>query len=125
MSTRERAPLGFSDELDNFDPAAWTPPNVEDAKPKPAEAKRAAEEAAEAAGFRSREPAKKAEVTPPRKEQRRRRTGRNVQFNIKTRQETIDAFLAVVDSKGWGIGETFEYATELLVRDTGAGMRKR
>ncbi|WP_158243680.1 hypothetical protein [Sinorhizobium medicae] len=44
-----------------------------------------------------------------------------MQLNIKTKQETIDAFLAIVDANGWGIGETFEYATELLARDHKAG----
>ena len=115
MSTRERPPLGFETELDEFDPVAWPASKAKNAndKLKPADAKKAAE----AAGFRSREPEKpQLEKTSPRM-QRRRRTGRNVQLNIKTRQDTIDAFIAVADAKGWGIGETFEYATELLTRE--------
>lgn len=45
---------------------------------------------------------------------RRRRTGRNVQINIKARQDTIDAFYKLADERGWGLGETFEYAVEYL-----------
>ena len=71
--------------------------------------------AAEAAGFKSREPAKP--DTP--KQQRRRRTGRNIQFNTKTKQEAIDAFTAVADANDWGFGGAFERATELLQRDHG------
>lgn len=116
MTTKERAPLGFGDELDSFDPSAWPKPKAVNDKPKPADTKKAAE----AAGFRSREPVK-AETPKAPKAQRRRRTGRNVQFNIKTKQEVIDAFVAIADAKGWGIGETFEQATELLVQQYGAG----
>lgn len=116
---KERASLGFGDELDSFDPAEWNPkPSSRANDPvKPEDARKAAD----AAGFKSREPAKapvEAPQTPiaaPRA-QRRRRTGRNVQFNIKARQETIDAFCEVADEQGWGLGETLEYAVDLLKR---------
>lgn len=110
MTTRERASLGFGDELDSLDPTAWAKPKGSGDRPKPADFKKAAE----AAGFRSREPTEEKREEP--KKQRRRRTGRNVQFNIKAKQETIDAFVAIADSNGWGIGETFERATELLAQ---------
>lgn len=115
--SKERADLGFGDELDSFNPSEWTPKseNTANDRPKPEQTRQAAVEA----GFKSREPAK-ASSEPP-KQQRRRRTGRNVQFNIKTRQETIDAFCAVADRQGWGIGETLEYAVELLEKRYGAG----
>lgn len=45
---------------------------------------------------------------------RRRRTGRNVQFNIKARPETIKAFTAIADANDWGFGETLEHAVALL-----------
>lgn len=114
MMSNERAPLGFSDELDNFDPAAWTKPKAKPAndKPKAADTKKAAE----AAGFRSREPAATKEPPAELPKQRRRRTGRNVQFNLKTRAETIEEFCRIADEKGMGLGEAFEFATELLAR---------
>lgn len=122
---KERASLGFGDELDSFDPTEWNPkPSARANDPvKPEDARKAAD----AAGFKSREPAKAPGVTPqapvePLRVQRRRRTGRNVQFNIKARQKTIDAFCAVADQQGWGLGETLEHAVELLkAKHGGAG----
>lgn len=102
--TNARADLGFGDELSSFNPADWKP----QPKHAPKAAPSVAAEAAAASGFRSREaPAAKAE-------QRRRRTGRNVQFNIKARAETIEAFCAIADAQGWGLGETLEQAVALL-----------
>lgn len=109
--TKERASLGFDDELDGFDPADWSPKQSTTASDKPKSAD--TEKAAKAAGFQSREPRK----TEPARQQRRRRTGRNVQFNIKVRQETIDAFCAIADGQGWGLGETLEQAVELMQKN--------
>ena len=119
---KERASLGFGDELDSFDPAQWAPKPSSRANDgvKPEDAKKAAD----AAGFKSREPAKEPPAAPqapveaPRV-QRRRRTGRNVQFNVKARQETIDAFCEVADGQGWGLGETLEHAVALLKAEYG------
>lgn len=107
MTARERANLGFSDELDNFDADAWTKPKT-DSRPRATE-RPPVVDAAHAAGFRSREP----RLDTPKRE-RRRRTGRNAQFNIKARPETIEAFCEVADANGWGLGETLEQAVELL-----------
>ncbi|MCB0081499.1 MAG: hypothetical protein KDE47_11225 [Caldilineaceae bacterium] len=118
---KERADLGFADALDDFDPADFEP------KPKPV--KRANDapkreevvKAAEANGFRSREvkPALAQGSTVKsagagQGTQRRRRTGRNAQFNLKAKPETIDAYCAIADRMGWGLGETLEKAVELL-----------
>jgi hypothetical protein len=71
----------------------------------------------EAANFRSREPsAPKAEVKAKRAA-RRYRTGRNVQFNVKALQETVDAFYAVTEAKGWVLGYTLQRAIEALQRE--------
>ena len=48
---------------------------------------------------------------------RRRRTGRNAQFNLKAKPETIETFCAIADRQGWGLGETLEKAVELLARE--------
>ena len=68
----------------------------------------------EAANFRSRDP--KPPENPPRREQRRHRTGRNVQLNIKARAEAVAAFYAIADRERWVLGETFERAIEALQR---------
>lgn len=65
---------------------------------------------AEPASFRSRDPV----LTQPRREQRRYRTGRNVQLNLKVRQEDADAFYALADKHGWVLGEAFQRAIEAL-----------
>jgi hypothetical protein len=114
---KERADLGFADVLEDFDPAEWAP------KPAPKPAVRpersGTRKAAAAAGFRSREPA----AAPEPAERaggaplRRRRTGRNTLFNLKARAETIEAFCAVADRQGWGLGETLEQAVALLERE--------
>lgn len=115
---RERADLGFADTLEDFDPAEWSPRPAPVAATRPETA--ATREAAAAAGFRSREPvpvpvpaAGRAGEAPVR----RRRTGRNAQFNLKARPETIAAFCAVADQQGWGLGETLEQAVALLERE--------
>jgi len=125
---RARADLGFDDPLDNFDPSDWAVGQPTRNRPDSSIAR----QAAEATGFRSREakpaasapaatpPAPAAQgraaATPPR----RRRTGRNAQFNLKARPETIQSFCAVADANGWGLGETLEHAVVLLEREYGA-----
>lgn len=121
MMNIERPSLGFGDELDNFDPAAWTP------KTKPTLDKASATDsrlAAEAAGFRSREPGTPEVPVTKARRQRRRRTGRNVQFNIKTRAETIEEFCRIADEREMGLGEAFEFATELLAQHHQATRQK-
>jgi hypothetical protein len=86
------------------------------AAPKP-EQVRAVSEAAQ---FRSREPGTVAAVPvapAAKREQRRHRTGRNVQFNVKASQETVDAFYAISDQRGWVLGETLEHALAALTRE--------
>ena len=74
----------------------------------------------EAANFPSRQapPATKATTPKEKRTQRRYRTGRNVQFNAKASQETIDRFYALCDrNPGWVMGYTLERAVEALERE--------
>ena len=114
--SKERADLGVADlgcgealeTLSDFAPGGTAP------RPRPAAA--AVQAAAGAAGFRSREPV----APPPVAEERpirRRRTGRNVQFNLKARAETIEAFCQIADTQDWGLGETLERAVALMQRE--------
>jgi hypothetical protein len=48
------------------------------------------------------------------KAQRRRRTGRSVQINIKATQETVDRLAAISDRYGWVFGETLQRALDTL-----------
>ena len=117
--TKERASLGFTDEIDSFNPEDWKtkPEKTARRRPEPEVTRKAASET----GFTSREAASPAPVP----KQRRRRTGRNAQFNIKARPETIDAFCAVADGQGWGLGETLEKAVALLEKEYGAERQGR
>lgn len=133
--SRERADLGFADALNDLDLSDFAPKPARAANDRPSKVVTA--KAAEAAGFKSREPKPAADMPalPPaalpdapkagqggavaRKaaeplQQRRRRTGRNAQINLKARPETIEAYCALADRMGWGLGETLEKAVELL-----------
>jgi hypothetical protein len=71
--------------------------------------------------FPSREPQPRPEIPPkaakPRREPRIYKTGRNVQFNVKASQTTIDAFYAISNQQGWVLGETLEHALAALRRE--------
>lgn len=114
----ERAKL-FGDDGD-LDVSGFTP--------KPPARPEQVRGVAEGAGFRSREPAPApvvlpaaapAPVVPPpiRREQRRYRTGRNVQLNLKVRQEDLDAFYRLADDSGQVLGEVFADAVAALQRE--------
>ena len=102
--------------LDDFNPAEWSPKPARNANARPEKAE--TRKAAAAAGFRaaSRSPTPD-EGRGGERPLRRRRTGRNAQFNLKARPETIDAFCAIADRQGWGLGETLEQAVALLERE--------
>lgn len=107
----ERAGL-FDDGTDDFDVSSFVPK-------KPAKTPQPATEAirtvAESANFQSREPVKAA----AKSKQRRRRTGRNVQFNTKVTGACRDTFYEISDRNGWVLGETMEKAIAALQRELG------
>ena len=123
MEDRVRASLGFDDALAGFDPEDFAPAPAPRAKPAPEVARVVAEKT----GFKSREAGQGGQTpqtvlpapTQPTSPLRRRRTGRNAQFNLKAKPETIAAYCAIADANGWGLGETLEYAVALLERDYG------
>ncbi len=110
----------FSD--DDVDISGFAPKAGPDTSAPPPEQVRVV---AEAARFRSREPITPAAVPAPAAKRlpRRYRTGRNVQFNVKASQETVNAFYKISDSKGWVLGETLEHALEALQRELKSGRR--
>ena len=81
--------------------------------PKPAEKPATApiKQVSEANAFPSRAaPSPNTLTSQPR----RRRTGRNVQLNVKATPDTIARFTALSDAQGWAFGETLEHAVEAL-----------
>ena len=104
MTGEKRASIFQEDDLDV---SGFTPkPAASVVKPEQVRA------VAEPAAFLSREPMQL--QTPSRREPRRHRTGRNVQLNLKVRQEDADAFYALADQEGWVLGEAFQKAVEAL-----------
>jgi hypothetical protein len=113
MATEQRASIFAED--DALDLGSFKPKEV---ARQPVEV---VNQAAAKAGFVSREPkrAATAPVAPARATQRRRRTGRNAQLNLKAKPETITQFCAVADAQGWVLGEALEKAVELLSQTYG------
>lgn len=116
-----RPSLGFGDDENLLAPTSKTAVlDLSDFKPKtPVRPDKAnVEEAAAKSNFKSREPKTQAPTAVPApvtvKAQRRRRTGRSAQLNLKCRPETIDRFYAIADKEGWVLGEAFENALTLL-----------
>ena len=111
------ARAGLFEAEDDLDVSGFAPK-----KPKPGAQPAAAEEVravSEASSFRSREPVARNPDPPKRarREPRLYRTGRNIQFNVKARQETLDSFYEISDQEGWVLGETLERALEALKRE--------
>jgi hypothetical protein len=102
----ERAGL-FEEDLDL---SQFTPHKPAKAEQPPPEAVRAV---AEGAKFQSREPVK----TPKSRQQRRYRTGRNIQLNTKVTMSTRDGFYEISDRYNWVLGETLERALQALKRE--------
>src|SRR4051794_30630337 len=101
------------EETGDLDVSGFEPKATPDAKAPAPEKVRAV---AEAANFSSRE-SKPAKAIKPKREPRRYRTGRNVQFNVKASQATVDAFYSVCERQGWVLGFTLEQAIAALQRE--------
>ena len=100
---------------ENLDVASFAPKKAIDTKAPAAEQVRAV---SQAANFPSREPAAPKTESRPKRAARRYRTGRNVQFNIKAMQETVNEFYAITDAQeGWVLGYTLQRAVEALKRE--------
>jgi hypothetical protein len=110
----ERA--GLFESGDDFDVSTFTPKKaVKPLEPDPApEAIRAVSETAD---FRSREPVQSGAKPAMKPMQRRRRTGRNLQLNVKVAAKTLESFYEITDRQGWVLGETLERAIAALQRE--------
>lgn len=105
---------------DDLDVSAFKPKPAAQPSARLAAGPEQVREVSEAASFRSRDPKPGPPAPLVRREQRRHRTGRNVQLNIKARAEAVEAFYAIADRQHWVLGETFERAVEALNRELAA-----
>jgi hypothetical protein len=113
--SKPRASIFEDGEVQELDIAAFAPKTSTDAKAPGAEQVRAVSQAAK---FLSREPATPKPEAKVKRAARRYRTGRNVQFNVKASQETVDAIYALTEAnKGWVLGYTLERAIAALQRE--------
>src|SRR4051812_15568121 len=102
----ERAGLS----LDDMDVSGFTAKKPVKKEQAETEAIRAV---SEKANFQSREPAPKT----VKKERRRWRTGRNVQFATKVTQACRDGYYEIADQREWVLGYTLERALAALQRE--------
>ena len=106
--------VNFFDSTD-IDIAAFAPKTREDTRAPAAEDVKVV---AKAANFRSREPKPVVAKVPEKRAPRIHRTGRNVQFNVKALQTTIDDIYAITEAhEGWLLGYTLERAVAALKRE--------
>jgi hypothetical protein len=108
----ERA--GVFENTDDFDVSGFAPKKpIKSAAPAP----EAVREVSEGANFKSREPAPK----PVKKADRRHRTGRNAQLNVKVTAEAQQEFYKMCDELSakykWVQGEVLERAIKALQRE--------
>ena len=122
---KQRADIGFGDELENLDPKEFQTPSGQGSSTAPLVPKEEVQTVAEQTGFTSREATPvQNQVTATQRKRRTYRTGRNEQFNMKVRANVKKTFLDITDQKQWVLGETLEYALaalqEKLEREEGA-----
>lgn len=99
-----------------LDISGFSPRTGSDERPAPEQL----DELTRGSKFRSRETLDQPrELAEPHRapEQRRRRTGRNVQFNIRATQAVIDEFKSISERQDWPDGLTLERALEALKRE--------
>jgi len=87
---------------------------LDDFEPKQSERRdtAAADQAGEAHGFKSREPARK-----ERPIRRRSKSAFNAQINIRGREEDIELFQAIADERGIAYGRLFQEMCSQLQAD--------
>ncbi len=107
---------GLFEETEDFDISGFTPKtNVRSMEP----ASESVRTVSEGANFHSREPVATSAAKPVDVKQRRRRTGRNRQLNLKVDTATFESFYEITDRHGWVLGETLQKAVAALRRELG------
>jgi hypothetical protein len=98
-------------EKPKLDISGFTPRSDDEPRPRPEQL----DELTRGSKFQRREAAEVQQIN--RIQQRRRRTGRNVQFNIRATQQVVDEFKALSESQDWPDGLTLENALRALKRE--------
>lgn len=106
---------GLFNDKDDFDVSGFAPKPSPAATPAapPADVVRSVSEGA----FQSREAVDAVPQSIRTLRQRRRRTGRNLQLNLKASAIWMEAFYKISEAQRWTLGETFERAIAALQRE--------
>jgi hypothetical protein len=110
----KRASVFDDDDEGEMDLSTFVPKQSSAPSGPPPEQVRAVSEAMK---FPSREATNARAATEPPQGQRRYRTGRNVGFSIRARQQDVNRFNAICDSHTWVQGYTLERALDALERE--------
>ena len=114
MSTSRANPFSDVESLPLFETKPKAP------MPVPREQAERIEQIAEANNFPSRQPVRTPAARAPRK-QRRYKTGRNQQINIKATPQVIERLYKMADAKRVPLGELLEQALVALEKSVGQG----
>lgn len=114
--TKQRATLGFTDELEQLNPQEWGLDSMPKPKARPIPDEEI-KKVAQATGFKSRESVVAAPEPVLRREGRIHRTGRSEQLNLKVRTVDKEKFYALCDQQEWVLGLGFQRAIEALERE--------
>lgn len=106
MNTQRANPFADVENLPAFEPKTKAPKPV---------ANDQIDKIAEANGFPSRQPARRARTG------RRYRTGRNQQINIKATSQVIERLYKLADAKHIPLGELLEQALDALEKKSSTG----
>jgi hypothetical protein len=103
-------------DTEDFDVSSFAPKKAGTIVATPSAAIR---EVSESVNFQSREPVHSdlTKSAGKKLQSRRRRTGRNLQLNLKVAAHTLESFYQIADRHGWVLGEAFEKALAALERE--------
>ena len=117
MSTRAGLFEDSEEQSVDFDVSGFKPA----ARSEPGPSAQEIRDVSERSNFRSREPTASVAIEPPlhqpKRSPRLHRTGRNVQFNVKLRADSIEAIYRIADQQTWTMGETVERALAALQKE--------
>ncbi len=114
--TKQRANIGFGDELENLDPDEWKVSEGQGGKPQISNDE--IQEASEKAGFPSREPQVRASKKKEKEKERYvHRTGRDTQFNTKCHPDVKKKFYEERERTKKPLGEILELAMDAYERE--------
>jgi len=116
--TKERAKIGFGDNLETFDPNEWTAKKGQGTTTAHKLPKEEIRKVAEQTGFTSREGTSPQKTIPETENRYVHRTGRDAQFNTKVHPKVKQAYYSIREKTKKPLGEILELALAAYERET-------